>query len=104
MSTDWLVVQGSAVTILAGVVLAIIRGWLVPRKTLEDVRADRDARVAAAEAREEQWRQAYLTGQDTIRQLTQQHDELLEIGRTNSAVIQALPAAIQLTSSREDPH
>ena len=43
------IIQGGAVALLAAVVWAIVLGRLVPRSHVEDVRADRDARIAAAE-------------------------------------------------------
>lgn len=43
------IVQGGAVALLAAVVWAIVIGRLVPRSHVEDVRADRDARLVEAE-------------------------------------------------------
>ncbi|MFD9949676.1 hypothetical protein ACFWYW_55680 [Nonomuraea sp. NPDC059023] len=43
------IMQGGAVVVLLAVLWLIFTGRLVPRSTLDDVRADRDARIADAE-------------------------------------------------------
>jgi hypothetical protein len=43
------IVQGGAVVVLLAVLWLVFTGRLVPRSTLEDVRADRDARIAEAD-------------------------------------------------------
>jgi hypothetical protein len=51
------IVQGGAVAVLLAVLWLVYSGRLVPRSTLEDVRADRDARIAEAEKDTERaWR------------------------------------------------
>lgn len=66
-------------------VLSIMRGWLVPRSVLEDVRTDRDVRVAEEHERGEQYR---LALEETRRQVT----ALLDTGKTVANVMRALPA------------
>jgi hypothetical protein len=69
--------QGGTAGIIGFIVLCIIRGWLVPRKTLEDVRADRDARIGEANARAVEWKEAYTTLSAATQQLMHQSGELL---------------------------
>jgi hypothetical protein len=59
------VVQLGALAVLLGVLWMVFNGLLVPNKlvprsTLDDVRADRDARVAEANEDAEQWRALYV--------------------------------------------
>lgn len=53
------IVQGGAVVVLLAVMWLIYTGRLVPRSTLDDVRTDRDARVAEANADAEEWRRLW---------------------------------------------
>ncbi|MEV0584116.1 hypothetical protein [Nonomuraea sp. NPDC050310] len=46
---------------LLGVVWMIFSGRLVPRSHLEDVRADRDARIAEAQKDAEEWHALYVS-------------------------------------------
>ncbi|MGV9535020.1 hypothetical protein ACWEU6_21870 [Streptosporangium sandarakinum] len=60
------VVQLGALGVLFAVLWLVFSGrlvpnGLVPRSTLEDVRSDRDARVAEANDDAEQWRQLYVS-------------------------------------------
>lgn len=43
------ILQGGAVAVLLAVLWLVFTGRLVPRSTLDDVRADRDARIAEAD-------------------------------------------------------
>ncbi|MEU3826438.1 hypothetical protein AB0F36_14135 [Streptomyces sp. NPDC029080] len=66
--------------LLTLVVLLILTGRLVPRRTHEDVLADRD-----------NWRQAYLQS-EAARQLEHEHTgELLEMARLGGHILAALP-------------
>lgn len=66
---DWMlsspVVQLGAVgVLLAGVAVLlrmVVKGTLVPRSVVDDVRKDRDVRVAEAERQARDWKQLYET-------------------------------------------
>lgn len=89
------IVQGGAVTVLTLVVISIVLGRLVPRKVLEDVRADRDDRLAAEKARGDEWR-ATAQAQDERNDVqARQLAELLDANRTTNALIEALNKASQ---------
>lgn len=80
-------VQGGAAALLALVILLILTGRLVPRRTLDDARADRDY-----------WRQAHAEeakARQAERELT---NELIEVARTADHVLTSLP---QPPTSRE---
>jgi hypothetical protein len=93
-------------------VLAVFRGWLVPRRVLNDLRAATDARVAdkdtqiariAAESEvqfdrlakdKNDWKDAYTASSATNATLTRQNDELMESARVSAAVLAQLPKAL----------
>lgn len=82
---------GGAVGILSVVIYMILTGRLVPRSTLDDVRADRDARLAEAHKETDDWRAVVHLTQRESDVRAAQVTELLELGRTTSTFIKALP-------------
>lgn len=86
---EWgsLAIQGGAVGMLGAVVFAIFRGLLVPRGTLDVLRADLEKRVATAERTAEQWRQAYFAA-------SAQADALMVVARVTEQTMRALPTVI----------
>jgi len=70
----------SASAILAIVVLMIFRGALVPRRTHEEARTDRDT-----------WKQAWEASEEARRVQAAQLGELLELAKTTDQFIRALP-------------
>lgn len=89
------IVQGGAAGILAFTVLAVLVGRLVPRKSLEDVRADRDARLAREEKRGDEWKAVALAQEERADVQARQMDLLLEASRTTNALIEGLRQASQ---------
>ncbi len=93
--------QVSAWSIVAIFVIAILRGWLVPRRTLMDRVEDKeatikdknltiaakDATIAAKDVEVASWRDAATTSQGQV-------NELLEAGRTTQHVITSLSEAV----------
>lgn len=73
-----------ATGILAAVVFMILTGRLVPRKVLEDVRADRDARLAEAAY----WHTAFQTSQNQI-------DVLIGRADVSTKAVLAMRAAVE---------
>lgn len=84
------VAQGGAAAILALVVLFILLGRLVPRSVLEDVRKDRDARVAEILAERNTWRDAHRESEAARMEAQAQVGELLELSRTADHVLRSL--------------
>lgn len=99
------VLQGGAAAILALVVLFILVGRLVPRATVNDVRADRDARIAELAQERDTWRAAYMEEAAARRVAQDQVGELLEFGRTADHVLRSLPrpALGEVTDAAVDP-
>jgi len=73
-------VQGGAAALLALVILLILTGRLIPRRTHEDVIADRD-----------NWRSAFLQSEAARKQEHDQTEELLELARLGGHILTALP-------------
>lgn len=84
------VAQGGAVALVTLVVLLIFFGKLVPRSVLEDVRQDRDARIAEALAERDTWRDAHKESETARIEAQNQVGELLELSRTADHVLRAL--------------
>lgn len=75
--------------LLAVVVIMILTGRLVPRSTLDDLRADKNAQI-------ETWKTAYERAMAGEEQQRSHVRTLLEANRTTTQVIQALPQAVHL--------
>jgi hypothetical protein len=84
------VAQGGAAAIVTLVVLLIIVGRLVPRSVVEDVRKDRDDRLAALVAERDAWREAYRVSETARMESQAQVGELLELSRTAEHVLRAI--------------
>lgn len=73
--------------LLGLVILFIVMGRLVPRRTMEDVIRDRD-----------EWRAAHKISEESRAELAGQTKELLEYARTTDAFIRSLPYRIPAPS------
>ncbi len=82
----------SAAGILAMTVLGILRGWLVPRKVLEEARADREARLSDMRAQVDDWKAAFQAADARATVLAGQVGELLELARATDEFVRALGA------------
>lgn len=74
------IAQGGAVALLTLVVLMVLTGRLVPRRTHEDTLADRD-----------NWRTAFLDSEALRKVEHDQTGELLEMARLGGNILAALP-------------
>lgn len=88
-SVSWL--PTSATGALALVVFLILTGRLVPRSVVNDVRKDRDDRLAEARAEAAKWEQAARVAQETNAVQADQIDQLMEVARTTERLLLALP-------------
>lgn len=79
-----------ATGLLALVVLMILRGSLVTRRVLDDMRADKDKQI-------DTWKAAHETALAVQEVQRQQITALLEATRTTTQVIQAIPRAAGLS-------
>lgn len=81
---------GGAGAIVTLIVLLILRGNLVSRAVLEDVRKDRDARVAELVAERDAWREAHRESEAARIEAQNQVGELLELSRVADHVLRAI--------------
>jgi hypothetical protein len=84
-------VQGGAAAVLVLVALMVFTGRLVPRSVLEDVRRDRDARLAELITERDAWKAAHAVSEETRHIDQASIRELLEVARTTEHVMRALP-------------
>jgi len=84
------VASGGAVALVTLVVLLIFFGKLVPRSVLQDVREDRNARIAEVVAERDTWREAHRLSEAARVEAQSQVGELLELSRTADHVLRAL--------------
>lgn len=84
------VASGGAVALVTLVVLLIFFGKLVPRRVLDDVRADRNDRIAELAAERDTWRNAYVESEKARMEAQSQVGELLELSRTADHVLRSL--------------
>ncbi|MFJ4617435.1 hypothetical protein [Streptomyces sp. NPDC088812] len=80
-----------AVALVGLVVLLILRGQLVPRRQLEDLRADKDRQIDDIRAERDTWRQAHTVSEEARHEAQDQAGELLEMSRTTGYFFNALP-------------
>lgn len=84
-------IQGGAAAIVVVIVMLILSGRLVPRSTLRDLRADRDARLAEVTAERDTWRAAHAASEKARHRQQGQVGELLELSRTAEHLLRSLP-------------
>lgn len=83
--------QLSASAILAVFVLSILRGWLVPRRVMDDRLADARAENANLKEQVQLWQGIARDNGATATSAVRQSDQLLEVARTTDQVLRALP-------------
>lgn len=86
------VAQGGATAVLGLVVLLILVGRLVPRRTVDDMRADYQARIDQLTAERDTWRAAHQVSEEARHEEHQQNRDMLELARTSVHVLRSLPS------------
>lgn len=86
------VAQGGAATVLGVVVLFILLGRLVPRRTVDDLRADYQARIEQLIVERDMWMAAHKVSEEARHEDQQQSREMLELARTSVHVLRSLPS------------
>ncbi|MEU0354991.1 hypothetical protein [Streptomyces cyaneofuscatus] len=74
------VAEGGAVALLAIVVLMVLTGRLVPRRTYDDLKEERDG-----------WRTAHTESEKARMEAISQTGELIELSRTGVHLLDSLP-------------
>ncbi|MEU0160247.1 hypothetical protein ABZ154_15735 [Streptomyces sp. NPDC006261] len=81
------VAEGGAVALLAIVVLMVLTGRLVPRRTFDDMKEDRN-----------DWRTAHSKSEVARVEAIRQTSELIELSRTGVHLLNALPRGEEVTA------
>jgi hypothetical protein len=89
--------SGALVSLVVLAVLAVWRGWLVPKATVdqlaqatERIEAVQAQRLADSQTRENEWRTAWMNEKARGDLQADQIGELLELARTTEAALRAL--------------
>lgn len=82
---------GLLILVVSVVVLALLSGRLVPKKTVEKNYEILNDRIKAAELREEKWQQAALISQEAAREAVANREEQQEQGRTLIQMLSSVP-------------
>lgn len=96
-------VQLSAGALVAVIILLVLTGQLVTRRAVEDVRKDRDDRLAEARALAEMWRSAYEFEREARTALSEQSQLSIETARTATAMVRAVAAAPAVEGDPDAP-
>jgi hypothetical protein len=91
-----------AAALVGLVVLLILRGQLVPRRQLDDLRTDKDAQIAAEREEKATWREAHLISEEARREAQDQAAEMLEMSRMGISLFNALPRAGEVKDAGVD--
>ncbi|MEU9149225.1 hypothetical protein AB0D59_01395 [Streptomyces sp. NPDC048417] len=91
-----------AAALVGLIVLLVLRGQLVPRRQLEDLRADKDQQIEDLRAERDLWREAHAVSEEARRESQDQAGELLELSRTSAYFFAALPRAAREVSTSAD--
>lgn len=81
------VALGGLVTIM---VLALLRGWVVPRSVLVDRMGDKDAQISLLAKERDDWKAAYDKGELSRQELVRQNSDLIEAGQTTNRLMESL--------------
>jgi DNA-binding GntR family transcriptional regulator len=88
---------GALAALIIFAVVAVWRGWLVPRSTLRTldttrgyVEAVQEKRLAESVAREQEWKAAWLAAEQARQLQAAQIGDLLELAKTTDAFIRGL--------------
>lgn len=84
------------------VLVSLIRGWLVPRKVMEERVADRDQENARLREENAVWRRAAQESAATASEARAQQQELLTLARTTNQVLAAFPRPREETARVAD--
>ena len=87
--TEWLampIVQGGAVALLAGVLVAIFTGRLLPRWWVDQLRASDQKAIERLTTEVDEWRSAYRSVDLANRELILHSQDLMETGRITRAL------------------
>lgn len=93
---DWTgLANVGAGTVVIIIVISILRGWLVPRRVMQDRMSDKDRSLADVRRERDLWRSAAQAKDATIAVQARQFDELYEAARVTRDILSAIPKAVK---------
>lgn len=84
------IVQGGPWALIGTGLIAILKGRLVPAKTMESRMRDKDERIEDKKIEADRWRKAYEASEESRKTSEAQVDQLLEQGRTTNILLTTL--------------
>lgn len=89
-----LLANAGAVGVLAVAVLGVLRGWLVPGRSLDAMLDLHKERLAEEKARGDEWRDAARVASSRADELQKQAEKLLEVVNTTVALLETLRRSV----------
>lgn len=93
--TSSMIANMGAVGILAITVLGILRGWLVPGRSLDAMLALHEKRLAEVNARGDEWKTVAMKASERADERDKQAERLLEVVNTTIALMETLRRAAE---------
>lgn len=90
-----LLTNAGAVGILAVAVLGVLRGWLVPGKSLDAMLSIHKERLTEEKARGDEWRATAQVAIQRADERDKQTEKLLEVVNTTIELMQSLRRAVE---------
>lgn len=82
---------GLLILVMTVLTVSLIRGWLIPKSTVEKNYQILEGQATKAETREAVWQQAAMTWQATAQEAVANREEQLEQGRTLIQLLSSVP-------------
>lgn len=76
--------------IITFTVFALLRGWVVPGKTVDGRIEDKDKQIESLGKERDDWKEAYQSGDLTRQELLQQNGKLLEAAETTKKLLESM--------------
>lgn len=76
-------------------ILGILRGWLVPARSVEKLLIVQNERLLQAEKRGDEWKAAYEASGERNAELMKQVAALQEVGRSQLGMIEGMKTAVE---------
>lgn len=88
LTLNQLVSAGGWLGVIVLAILAMMRGWLIPLKTVKALEDVYKAIIEDKDKQIDQWRKAYNAQSERADQLTESQSTILDAVRTNNIVLQ----------------
>ena len=86
---NW-IFDGGSIGIVVWVIYAVLKGKLVPRSVVDQIRADRDQRLEQAQREMDKWVEAFQTSQQASQHFQEGIQQVTEAALTVKQLVEAL--------------